>query len=117
MVKLYLETNCANEVTNVNWGSIIPGTTVNRTVYIKNFGGVPVNVTLQALNWTTNPEASAYTPSNYMAFAYTIAGGQTIPPNTGVNVQQTTLYLNVFANVTGTNISTFGFNIQVLEGW
>jgi hypothetical protein len=106
MVKLYWDANCTTEVTQVYWGSIVPGSTVNQTIYIKNFADVPVNVTLTPTNW--NPIEAA----DYLTFSTDITGNVTAH-----FVQQTTLFLAVSLDILNTTISTFSFDIQISEVW
>ena len=113
MVKVYWDTAATKEVTIIDWGSIIPGATVNCTVYIKNFGGAPVNVTLQAINWTTNSNALDHTASNYITFSDDISGQNV----TAHFIKQAILSCAVSEDIVNTAISTFTFNIQVLEAW
>jgi hypothetical protein len=107
MVKLYWDSQATNEVTHVDWGSIIPGDIANRTIYIKNFGGVPVNITLTIENW--NP-ANA---SSYITFNDDISGSSIA----GHFVQQCHLFLSISPDIVNTTISTFSFDVRVNEGW
>lgn len=107
MVKLYWDANCTNEVTSVAFGSIIPGTTVNQTIFVKNFGGEPVNLVYTAVNYTP-PEASLY-----VTFSCD-QSGQNVSAHF---VQQATIFCSVDPSITNTTISTVTFNIQLTEEW
>lgn len=100
-VGIYWEQACTNAVSNITWGTIDPGTNVDRLVYIRNEGNSPVTMTMTKSNW--NP-ASA---SSYMTLNWDY-GGQTINVNQVIPVKFT---LSVSASVTG--ITNFSFDITV----
>jgi hypothetical protein len=63
-------------LTSVDWGSIEPGGSVLRTIYLKNTGDVPLTLTMSTEDWTPS------TASNSMALSWnkqssTLAVGQT----------------------------------------
>jgi hypothetical protein len=100
-VGVYQEAGCINQVSSIDWGNINAGSSVNRTVYIKNLGNKPVTLQLSTQNWSP-PEAS-----NYMSIDWDY-DGRSLNPNA---VLQVRLTLTVHANMTG--ITTFSFEIVV----
>ena len=50
-VGVYWDINCTREVTSINWGEVELGTTVDRTVYIKNNGTSDVTLSMNTTNW------------------------------------------------------------------
>jgi hypothetical protein len=100
-VGIYWDSACTNRVTSIDWGLAEPGTTQNKTSYIKNEGNANVTLTLQTSNWSPTSAAT------YISLGWTYAG-QTISVN---QVVQVTLRLTIASNVTG--ITTFSFDITI----
>jgi hypothetical protein len=101
-VGVYSDQACNNPVTSISWGTIDPGSSINKTVYIKNTGNNAVTLTLATSNW--NP-ASA---SSYMTLTWDY-NGQTINVNAVIQVKLT---LSVLSTVSG--ITNFGFDITIV---
>ncbi|EMR74221.1 hypothetical protein MCGE09_00094 [Thaumarchaeota archaeon SCGC AB-539-E09] len=102
-VEVYWDNLCTHVVNSVDWGTPEPGEVVDQTVYIKNSGSAPLNVSIKTSNWT--PVEAA----NYITFTW---------DNEGVSIDsdqvlQASLTLTVSDAITG--ISDFLFNI-VIEG-
>ena len=56
---LYRDRECTAPMTAIDWGTLYPGSTVTRTVYVRNEGDVDSLLQFDAVRW--NP-AEAYTP-------------------------------------------------------
>jgi len=50
-VGVYLDDQCTQNCTSINWGAIYPGDTINRTAYVKNTGTVPITLSMTTENW------------------------------------------------------------------
>ena len=55
-VGVYSDSACTQNLTSINWGSISPGDTVTRTIYVKNTGNSVISLTMTKTNW--NPSAA-----------------------------------------------------------
>jgi len=100
-VGVYWDQACTNAVTSINWGTIEPGSTVNKTCYIRNEGNSVSTLSLQTSNW--NPSNA----TDYMNLIWDY-GGQSISPDEAVRV---TFTLSVLSSVQ--NITSFSFDITI----
>lgn len=98
----YWDSALTQNVTQIDWGVIAPGSETNTSIYIKNTSNVPANLTLGTESW--NPtNASDYITLYWNYNNQTLAVGQAIP---------VTFSLDVLANITG--ITNFSFNIVII---
>src|SRR4030065_1541965 len=51
-VGVYSDSACTTQLTSITWGSIPPGGTGTRTVYVKNTGTNQITLTMTRQNWT-----------------------------------------------------------------
>ena len=58
-VEAYSDSACTIPVTTLDAGSMSPGGTVTRTIYIKNSGSIPVTLTMATSGWSP-ASASSY---------------------------------------------------------
>jgi hypothetical protein len=100
-VGVYWDQTLASPVSSINWGSIEPGSNVNKTVYIRNEGNAPATLSMTTSNWVP-PSASTY-----MTLSWNY-GGQVLAVN---EVRQVTLTLAVSSSVTG--VTSFSFDITI----
>lgn len=100
-VGVYWDQICSNPVTSISWGTIDPGLSVNKTVYIRNEGNAASTLSMTTSNW--NPSSS----STYMTLAWDY-GGQTV--NVG-QVVQVKFTLTTSSSISG--IATFSFDITI----
>jgi len=101
-VGVYWDIGCSNSVTSINWGTVAPGSTNDKTVYIKNEGNAAETLSSTAENW--NPP----TASMYMSLTWDY-GGQVIGVGEVVLV---TLSLTVSDTIEG--ITSFSFDIVIV---
>ncbi len=107
MVKAYSDIECTTEISDIDWGSPQPGTTQNKTVYLKNFGGSSVTVTMTATNWSP---ANAV---NYFGVTWDREGDVL----TSGFVLETHISLTVYENITESSIGAFSFDRVINEAW
>ena len=100
-VGVYSDAGCTLNLTSIDWGSVYPGGSVSKTIYVKNTGNAPITLSMTTASW--NP---------------TIAAGQINlawdRENTVLNAGQSTsatLTLSVSQNVSG--VTSFSMNIIV----
>lgn len=100
-VGVYSDSGCDQNLTSIDWGSVYPGGSVSRTIYVKNTGNAPITLSMTTTAW--NP---------------TVAAGQINvtwdKENAVLNAGQSTsatLSLSVSQNVSG--VTSFSMNIIV----
>jgi hypothetical protein len=101
-VGVYWNQNCTETVTTIDWGMLEPGESRNVTIYLKNEGNTPINLSLNTSNW--NPAEA----ENYISLTWTISG-ENLQPDQAL---PTTLIITVEQNVT--DITTFNFDIIIM---
>jgi hypothetical protein len=100
-VGVYQDNLCTQPLLSINWGTVDPGTSVLKTVYVKNQGSVSMT-----LNMTTN----SWSSSNAQAYMTLTWDKETASVAPGNNVQAT-LNLTVLPAITG--VTDFSFNIVI----
>jgi hypothetical protein len=101
-VGVYSDSECTQNCTFINWGTIMPGSQINRTVYVKNIGGLPMTITMATESWLPT-NASSLINLNWNR------------QDTTLNVNQSigaTLTLAAAASAAG-NLTDFSFNIII----
>jgi hypothetical protein len=51
-VGVYSNSDCTQPLTSIDWGTISPGTTVTRTIYVKNTGNVQITLSMTTSGWS-----------------------------------------------------------------
>ena len=100
-VGVYWDQPCTNTISSISWGTLDPGSNVNKTIYIRNEGNTAATLSMTTSNW--NPTNA----SSYMTLSWNY-GGQTLSVNQVVQVKLT---LSVSSSVTG--ITNFSFDITI----
>ncbi len=102
-VEVYWDSAGTQNVTTIDWGIPAPGDVVSKTVYVKNTGNNPMNVSM-SISSMTPAGASTYLSVTWDKEGAVVAAGDTV---------QAIITLDVSSGITG--ISDFSFNI-VIEG-
>lgn len=100
-VGVYLDSACTQNCTTLAWGTVSPGSSSVKTVYVKNQGSAPMT-----LNMTTN----TWTPSSAASYITLTWNRESAVVTAGSNVQAD-LTLSVSSGITG--ITNFSFNIII----
>lgn len=100
-VGVYTDAACTINCTSISWGTLSPGTTATRTVYVKNTGNIPVRLSMTNSSWVPS-NANTYLTLTWNLANYPLAAGASVPATF-------TLTASAFAG----NITTFSFNIVV----
>ncbi len=100
-VGAYTNSQCTINCTSIDWSMIEPGGSINRTIYIKNSGTIPVTLNLTSQNWTPS-NASSYMTLTWDKEGSILAAGSSTAA---------TISLSVSHSITG--ITTFSFNIVI----
>ena len=102
-VEVYWDSECTQVVSDVDWGFCEPDSTVEKIIYVKNNGNVPMNLSMSYSDW--NPTEAW----NYLSLTWNREGTQIAADA----VVQAVLTLSISDTITG--ITEFSFNI-VIEG-
>jgi len=101
-VGVYWNPDGTNLVTSINWGTIEPGSSTNRTCYIQNEGNSASTLSMYTENW--NPSNA----SDYISLNWDY-GGQLVNPGELIQVIFT---LSISGSVEG--ITSFSFDITIV---
>jgi hypothetical protein len=101
-VGVYWNQNCTESVASIDWGMLEPGESKNVTIYLKNEGNTPINLSLSASNW--NPAEA----ENHIILTWNYTG-ESLQPDQAL---PTTFILTVDQNIT--NITAFNFDIIII---
>ncbi len=97
---VYSDNACTVPMTTIDWGSVSPGGTVTRTVYVKNTGGVSLTLSMATSNW--NPtSANGPLTITWNKSGTTLTSGQSTAA---------TITLSVSSSITGIT----SFSVQIL---
>jgi hypothetical protein len=90
-VGVYQDSACTQSLTALNWGILRPGTSSNKTIYVKNTGNAALTLNMTATAW--NPP----TASSYITLTWDRQGSLLAPGNKVTAL----LILSVSADVNG----------------
>jgi hypothetical protein len=100
-VGVYWDAALTNKVSSIDWGIIEPGSSVNKTVYIRNEGNSAATLSMAPSNWSPSNASTCMNLSwNY--------AGQTLSVGASIQVKFT---LSVAASAKG--ITSFSFDITI----
>ncbi len=101
-IGVYSDSACTTPMTSIDWGTTSPGSSITRTIYVKNTGsGVSLTLSMTTSNW--NP-VSANGP---ITISWNKEGTVLTPGQSTAAV----ITLSVSSSITG--ITTFGVQILV----
>jgi len=100
-VGVYSNSACTSNLTSINWGTLTPGSTVSKTIYIRNEGNKRLTLSMTTGNW--NPQAA----SNYITLAWN-RGGTILEAG---QIVSATLTLSVSSSISG--VTSFSFEITI----
>lgn len=96
-VGVFSDSGCTQALTSIDWGTISPGNSVNKTMYVKNTGNTQVTLNMTTNGWnpanangpitvTWNKEAATLTASAYTAAVLTLSVSSSISGITSFSV-------------------------------
>ncbi len=105
---VYSDAACTVPVSSVDFGTFAPGETVNRTIFLRNEGGVAGTYGLATANW--NPAVA----EQFLGLSWDYSGQQVQP----AAVTKVVLFLHASSSLTNTSgITAFTFDAVIsLEG-
>jgi hypothetical protein len=94
---VYSDSACTQKITSIDWGTISPGGSVTKTVYVKNIGTTQVNLSLTSTGWnpsntngpitlTWNSEGTILATNQVTTATLTLTVSSTINGITNFNV-------------------------------
>ena len=98
---VYSDSACTQSLTSIDWGTVVPGNSVFRTVYVKNTGTAQVKLSLSTANWIP------YSASGPIALSWSLEGRSLAASQVALG----TLSLDVSPNAA--SISSFKMDIVV----
>jgi hypothetical protein len=108
VLQTYWDAACTNRTDIIHWGTnLAPDSVQTKNVWIKNYGGASMNLTMVTENW--NPaNATDYLSLTWDREHYTLGAGGIIQCN---------FTLTVFANVTESTMGPFSVDIVIDGTW
>lgn len=99
-INAYWESGCINSISSINWGTLGAGDAVLTTIFVKNIGNVPLELSMSVENW--NPQFAG----NFFDLTWDY-NGVVIQPNAVATI--------TFTLVVSTNIDEInGFSFDIL---
>jgi hypothetical protein len=100
-VGVYSDAACTQTLTSIDWGTISPGSSVTKTIYVKNTGNSQITLSMTKTNWSPTGANGPITVT-WNRESTTLGTGY---------YTSATLTLSVSSGISG--ISTFSVNIVV----
>lgn len=95
-VGVYNDSGCTQNCTNIDWGTIYPGNSTTRVVYIKNSGNVPVTLDMTTMNWVPT-NADTHLMLDWNRANYVLAAGSSVSATLTLTVSTSTGALTSFS--------------------
>ena len=102
-IVVYLDSECTNNASFLDWGPMLPGSTNNITSYMRNEGGPPITLSMNASNWAPSEI------SDYVNLSWDYNGEQLNPSD----IAEVVFTLNLSESIGHTDIETFIFDIII----
>jgi uncharacterized protein YcnI len=100
-VGVYSDSSCTQALTSIDWGTLSPGNSITKLIYVKNTGNAPITLGMTKTGW--NPtSANGPITITWNKEGTTLSVGQYIAA---------TLTLSVSSSISG--ITTFSVNIVI----
>jgi hypothetical protein len=100
-VGVYSDSGCTQNCTSIDWGTIAPGNSTTRTIYVKNTGTIPVTLSMTMGSWVPS------NASSYLTLSWN-RGGTVLIANQSISA-----VLTLSASSSAGNITSFSFNIII----
>ena len=95
-VGVYSDDGCRVNLTSIDWGSVYPGDSVSRTLYVKNTGNVPVTLSMAASGWSSSV-AEGQLVVSWDRESISLSVGQSVAASLTLKVSSTVHDVSVFS--------------------
>ena len=100
-VGVYSDSACTQNLTSISWGTVRPGESVNRTVYVKNTGNAPIILSMAVSGWNP-PAANGQITVSWDKEGSSLGAGQSAAA---------TIVLSVSSSISG--VTDFSVNVVI----
>ena len=100
-VGVYTNNACTTNCTSIDWGTLAPGNSATRTIYVKNTGTIPVKLGMTTTSWLPS-NGNSYLNVSWNREGTVLVAGSSV-----------SAVLTLTASASAGNITTFSFNIIV----
>ena len=76
-VGVYTNSACTSNCTSIDWGTLSPGGSTTKTIYVKNTGTIPVTLSMTTANWSPS-NANNYLTITWNRANYALAAGSSV---------------------------------------
>ena len=100
-VGVYTNSQCTINCTSIDWGTLSPGNSTTKVIFVKNTGSVPVTLGMAAANWSPS-NANNYLTVTWNRPNYGLAAGSSVSAT-----------LTLTASASAGSITDFSFDIVI----
>ena len=62
-IGVYSDSECTQNLTSISWGTLYPGNSTTKTLWVKNTGSLPVTITMTSGSWMPTEANTVLTPT------------------------------------------------------
>ena len=95
-VEAYSDSACTQPITGLNLGNLSPGSSVSRTIYIKNSGTIPVTLTMAVSGWSPSG-AGSYLSLSWNRPNHVLSAGASVSATLTLTAASSTGSLTTFS--------------------
>jgi hypothetical protein len=100
-VGVYSNSACTSNCTSIDWGTLSPGGSTTKTIYVKNTGTIPVTLTMAPANWSPS-NANNYLTVTWNRANYALAAGASVSAT-----------LTLTASSSAGSLTNFSFDVVI----
>jgi hypothetical protein len=100
-VGVYTNSACTSNCTSIDWGTLSPGGSTTKTIFVKNTGTIPVTLSMATANWSPT-NANNYLTLTWNRANYALAAGSSVSAT-----------LTLTASGSAGSITNFSFDIVI----
>jgi hypothetical protein len=100
-VGVYSNSACTSNCTSIDWGTLSPGGSTTKTIYVKNTGTIPVTLSMAPANWSPS-NANNYLTVTWNRANYALAAGASV-----------SAILTLTASSSAGSLTNFSFDVVI----
>jgi hypothetical protein len=100
-VGVYSNSACTTNCTSIDWGTLSPGGSTTKTIYVKNTGTIPVTLSMAPANWSPS-NANNYLTVTWNRANYALAAGASV-----------SAILTLTASSSAGSLTNFSFDVVI----